>query len=75
MQTLAAFVTEAGLPEDAGDTGKDDLTLEKVLQEKSVFDITLRSEKVGEGGADGGWSGNGKLPLQLNLLPHKPISI
>ena len=62
LQTLAAFVAEAGLPEGAGDAVKDDLTLEKVLQEKSVFDVTLRSEKVSEVGADGCWSGNGKKP-------------
>lgn len=59
-QTLAAFIAEAGLPEDAGEAGKDDLSLEKVLEEKKMFDIGMKIEKLGTEEGDGGWSGNGK---------------
>lgn len=65
--TLAAFLVEAGLPEDAGNATKDDLTIEKVLQEKSIFDITLGLEKVGEDGAVRGWSDN--APKRFTQIP------
>ncbi|KAL8787266.1 MAG: hypothetical protein Q9213_002314 [Squamulea squamosa] len=40
-----AFLTEAGLPPDAGSIKPGDLTIEKVLEEKKVFDLTLNFEK------------------------------
>ena len=54
-QTLAALLIEAGLPEDAGTTEPGDLTIEKVLDEKKIFDVSLRFEKAGvvEGGEQG----------------------
>ncbi|KAI9817983.1 MAG: hypothetical protein M1832_004504 [Thelocarpon impressellum] len=56
-QTLSAFLIEAGLPPDAGNTQPGDLTLEKVLEEKKIFDLSLRFEKTGdEDGGQGGWS-------------------
>ena len=47
MQTLSTFIKEAGLPPDAGNVEKGDLTIEKILEEKKVFDLTLRFEKTG----------------------------
>ncbi|CAD6589535.1 MAG: hypothetical protein ASARMPRED_004122 [Alectoria sarmentosa] len=41
------FITEAGLSPDAGTIVKGDLTIEKILEEKKVFDLTLRFEKSG----------------------------
>lgn len=56
--TLAAFIREAGLPVDAGQVGgKDDWTIEGVLEEKKVFDETVRFERYGEDSeSDGLWS-------------------
>ncbi|KAF6230202.1 hypothetical protein HO133_004541 [Letharia lupina] len=45
--TLSAFILEAGLSRDAGVIEKGDLTIEKILEEKKVFDLTLRFEKPG----------------------------
>lgn len=47
MQTLSAFIEEAGLSPDAGTIEKGDLTIEKILEEKKVFDLALRFEKTG----------------------------
>ncbi|KAL9070612.1 MAG: hypothetical protein Q9161_004783 [Pseudevernia consocians] len=44
--TLLAFITEAGLSPDAGTIEKGDLTIEKILEEKKVFDLNLRVEKT-----------------------------
>jgi hypothetical protein len=45
-QTLAAFIEEAGvLPEDAN-VNPGDLTIEKVLDEKRLFDLAEKFEKV-----------------------------
>ena len=46
-QTLDAFLEEAGLPPDAGTIERGDLTLEKILEEKKVFDLSERFERVG----------------------------
>lgn len=47
-QTLSSFLAEAGLPEDFGSTAaKDDLTLEKLLQEKRAYDLAANFEKLG----------------------------
>ncbi|KAF2093662.1 hypothetical protein NA57DRAFT_48005 [Rhizodiscina lignyota] len=45
-ETLKSFLSEAGLPPDAGTTSKDGLTLEKLLQEKRAFDISADFEKL-----------------------------
>lgn len=59
-QSYDAFIAEAGLPQDAGTTGKGDLTLEALLEEKKTFDVALRFEKLGLGGeGDESWSGLG----------------
>lgn len=49
-------MTEAGLPADAGTVEKGDLTIEKILEEKKIFDLSLGFEKFGVGNADREWS-------------------
>ncbi|KAI9706191.1 MAG: hypothetical protein M1820_004952 [Bogoriella megaspora] len=46
LETLNAFLTEAGLPPDTGTLSKGDLTIENVLHEKKVFDLSLQFEKL-----------------------------
>ncbi|KEF59532.1 uncharacterized protein A1O9_04376 [Exophiala aquamarina CBS 119918] len=48
-ETLAAFLAEAGLPEDAADTKPGDWTIEQVLEEKKQYDSSLLFEKKGDG--------------------------
>jgi len=35
------------LPPDAGSTSKHDITIEQILQEKKVFDVSVSFEKLG----------------------------
>ncbi|KAL9623977.1 MAG: hypothetical protein Q9160_001730 [Pyrenula sp. 1 TL-2023] len=56
-ETLDAFLREAGLPQSAGVTGPNDLTIEKVLDEKRRFDASVRFERKGdEGQGKRGWT-------------------
>ena len=55
FQTYEAFVKEAGLPFDAGNVSKGDLTLESLLDEKKTFDIAVKFEKLGVEDAESGW--------------------
>lgn len=55
METLDAFLSEAGLSPDASFTKKGDLTIESILEEKRVFDLSVGFEKCGIEG-DEGWS-------------------
>ena len=43
------------MPPDAGHFEKDDLTIEKILEEKKVFDLSLSFEKVDTAGSDREW--------------------
>ncbi|KAI9663946.1 MAG: hypothetical protein M1821_007437 [Bathelium mastoideum] len=54
--TLKAFLDEANLPPDTGSVSKGDLTLETVLQEKKVFDLSLKFEKFNASEDDQKWS-------------------
>ncbi|MCJ1394056.1 hypothetical protein MMC18_006934 [Xylographa bjoerkii] len=65
-QTLDAFISEAGLEPDAGSIEKGDLTIEKILEEKKVFDLSVRFEKFGDGDGDRGWT----VPA-----PSKPVLV
>ncbi|KAK4695198.1 hypothetical protein P7C71_g2509, partial [Lecanoromycetidae sp. Uapishka_2] len=56
IDTLEAFIREAGLPPDAGTIATGDLTIEKILEEKKVFDLSLNFEKVGVGEEEKRWS-------------------
>ncbi|KAI9850176.1 MAG: hypothetical protein M1838_006021 [Thelocarpon superellum] len=65
--TLAAFIAESGLPPDAGTASPGDLTIEKVLDEKKVFDLSLAFEKPAhDDGVSRGWT----LPA-----PSKPVRV
>lgn len=45
QQTLEAFLSEAGLPEDAATTNAGDWTIETIIEEKRQFDTSLQFEK------------------------------
>ncbi|KAK5048345.1 hypothetical protein LTR84_006015 [Exophiala bonariae] len=62
-ETLAAFLEEAGLPEDAADTKPGDWTIEQVLEEKKQYDSSLSFEKKGDGQLTG-WT---------QPAPSKPV--
>ncbi|KAG6995416.1 hypothetical protein G7Y79_00045g080870 [Physcia stellaris] len=70
--TLDTFIAEAGLPPHAGTVEKGDLTIEKILEEKKIFDLSLNVEKLGlgVGDADEGWNqaSVSTLPTTANLL-------
>ncbi|KAG9626370.1 WD40 repeat-like protein, partial [Aureobasidium melanogenum] len=55
-ETLDAFIREAGLPPSAGSTNKGDLTIEKILEEKRTFDMSLQFERLGTDDGAHGWS-------------------
>ncbi|KAL9605462.1 MAG: hypothetical protein Q9179_001336 [Wetmoreana sp. 5 TL-2023] len=54
--TLQAFLTEAGLPADAGLINPGDLTIDQILEEKRIFDQSLRFEKEGISKRSQEWS-------------------
>jgi predicted metalloendopeptidase len=61
IETLDAFIREAGLPANAGqvkDTGDDEnkWTIENVLEEKKTFDQTLGFERYGKNEDKDVWS-------------------
>lgn len=57
MQTLDAFLQEAGLPSDAGTASRNSFTIEKLLDEKKTFDLSVKFEKLGSDGEnDDAWS-------------------
>ncbi|KAI5197609.1 WD40 repeat-like protein [Aureobasidium subglaciale] len=55
-ETLDAFIREAGLPPSAGSTNKGDLTIEKILEEKRIFDMSVQFERLGTDDGAHGWS-------------------
>ncbi|KAK3715099.1 hypothetical protein LTR37_007309 [Vermiconidia calcicola] len=75
-ESYQAFIDEAGLPQDAGNVAKGDLTLETLLDEKKTFDISVRFEKLGTADATAGWRQPApsvkhavdNLPASSNLL-------
>ncbi|MCJ1289730.1 hypothetical protein MMC34_001263 [Xylographa carneopallida] len=72
LQTLYAFIAEAGLEPDAGSVEKGDLTIETILEEKKVFDLSVRFEKFGDGDGKVGWSV--PAPSTPTLVPTLPTS-
>jgi hypothetical protein len=56
---LHTFIKEAGLPSSAGSTNKGDLTIEKILEEKRTFDMSLHFEKLGTSDGVQAWSEHG----------------
>ena len=73
-QTLSAFVTEAGLVPDAGNVEKGDLTIEKILEEKKVFDTALHIEKTSLNDA-GKWTLPGRIYVSQPLSSRLSIII
>ncbi|KAA6415414.1 MAG: hypothetical protein FRX48_00129 [Lasallia pustulata] len=67
--TLEAFIKEAGLPPDAGTLNKGDLTIEKILEEKKIFDLSIRFEKFGDGDALGWTLPAPSTPFAVSTLP------
>ena len=65
-QTLSAFITEAGLVPDAGNVEKGDLTIEKILEEKKVFDTALHIEKTSLNDGEK-WTLPGRIHVSLPL--------
>lgn len=59
-QTLDTFIREAGLPPSAGSTNRGDLTIEKILEEKQTFDMSLQFERLGTDDGAHGWSQHGR---------------
>jgi hypothetical protein len=46
---LNTFLREARLPPDAGeDTDGDGITVDKILSEKKLYDLTINFEKLGK---------------------------
>ncbi|KAI9761730.1 MAG: 60S ribosomal protein L29 [Chaenotheca gracillima] len=69
-ETLSTLLAEAGLPLDAGVVQPGDITLEQVLEEKKIFDLSVNFEKVGVGDEDNGWTNPApKTPSVINSGP------
>lgn len=69
-QTLEAFLSEAGLSEDAATTQPGDWTIETIIEEKRQFDTSLHFEKKSNE-ENQGWS----LPAPSNsVAPNLPNS-
>lgn len=60
-QTLASFIDEAGLSQNAGVTAGGEVTIEQILQEKKTFDVSLNFEKLGVSDKDRGWRNPGEI--------------
>lgn len=58
-QTLATFLEEAGLPPETGastlELRDENWTIEKIMEEKNVFDKSLAFERVARGEGQDGW--------------------
>jgi hypothetical protein len=63
-ETLKAFIREAGLAPDVGQTSGDDTnnwTIQSLLEEKQTYDKSVSFEKYGEGSQETGlWSEPGE---------------
>ena len=68
MQTLDIFIKEAGLPYDAATADRDDLTIEKVLEEKKTFDLSVRFEKLGRDDGAKEWSSRGGFAAPFSIF-------
>lgn len=62
---MDAFIREAGLPPSAGSTDKGDLTIEKILEEKRTFDMSLQFERLGTDEGAHGWGQHGRQLMFL----------
>lgn len=60
------FLGEAGLPYSSATVSKGDITIEKILEEKQTFDLSVRFEKLGTDDSDRKWN---------PLAPVSPSSV
>lgn len=80
LQTLEAFLSEAGISEDAVTLGADDWTIEKILDEKKQFDASLAYEKKEAEGNQGwtspspSWAQEPDMPSSSNVLCVRGVS-
>lgn len=75
VDTLSAFIREAGLPRDVGsNTGSGSWTIEKIIDEKKAYDKTLNFERLGEEGEGerDKWTLPGELGSVVPLFPLIP---
>ncbi|KAL9058471.1 MAG: hypothetical protein Q9162_001767 [Coniocarpon cinnabarinum] len=70
--TLEAFLREANLPSDAGATPDNGMTIEQLLDEKRVYDLSQQFEKVDvQNDRHESWSTPApSLPNEVTTLPH-----
>ncbi|KXT07330.1 hypothetical protein AC578_432 [Pseudocercospora eumusae] len=71
-ETYEAFIGEAGLPYDAGNVSRGDLTIETLLEEKKTFDVSVKFEKLGLEDANLGWSR--PVPSTAKVIDVLPTS-
>lgn len=69
VQTLDAFLNEAGLPADAGSINKDSLTVEQILHEKRLYDLSINFEKISTDDTDKGWTSPSPKDGTVMALP------
>jgi hypothetical protein len=77
-ETLDAFIREAGLPSDAGQTTEQELAsepagvdrwiLEDIIQEKKTFDQSLTFERHESVPAKDQWTSLGRLTMDFHVL-------
>jgi hypothetical protein len=71
-ETLKAFIREAGLAPDVGQTSGDDTnnwTIQSLLEEKQTYDKSVSFEKYGEGSQETGlWSEPGEFFFRVAKL-------
>ena len=70
FKTLDVFLREAGLPPDAGTIANVDMTIEKILEEKRVFDLSENFERIETEDGRKGWSVPGQ---HTTISSHFPI--
>lgn len=76
VQTLDAFLAEAGLPTSITETTNGDVTVEKLLVEKAEYDTAVSFEKLAiNDGEDNGWriSDGQYCSLCLTSFAHTPV--
>jgi hypothetical protein len=77
-ESLQAFIREAGLPVDAGQTSGDDTnnwTIQGLLEEKKAFDHSANFERYGKGSKEtDSWSIPGELSVRaVSTLSTNPL--
>ncbi|KAE8146196.1 hypothetical protein BDV25DRAFT_143932 [Aspergillus avenaceus] len=74
-ETLDAFIREANLPRDAGQSKTDEAqtwTIENILEEKKRFDTSVQFERYGDSPEKDIWTDPGKFSLLILVLDSPP---